>query len=348
MTMTAIKTNQAASFLAALDKRTPPILVFGPDAGLVAERARSAAERLAACETPAGEIVRLDDGDLENDPGRLYVELQTVPMFGGRQIVRAAAGRRVTAALLKPLIEEGPLAGSLIVEAGNLKTDDALRALFEKSAKAVAIACYSDAPQDLDGIIREVLHANGLEISGDARQLLLGRLGADRALSRAEVEKLALYVHGRRRIEAEDVDAVIGDAAELAMDRILTAAASGQSASAMAECDRIVAAGESPQAVIAVAQRYFHRLHRVRTAIDGGASFDEAARQLRPPLHFKQRSAFEAQVRTWSVSRLNLALGAMAAAAKTARLTPLLEAAVMERVLLQVAQLARTGAARRT
>ena len=55
------------------------------------------------------------------------------PMFSRRRIVRAIAGRRISAQLLKPLLGSGPLEGLLIVEAGNLKSDDSLRALFETS-----------------------------------------------------------------------------------------------------------------------------------------------------------------------------------------------------------------------
>ena len=80
-------------------------------------------------------------------------------MFGGRKIVRAAAGRRVTAAQLKPLVEGGALEGFLIVEAGNLRPDDALRALFEKSPAAAAVACFPDEARDLDAVIREVFAA---------------------------------------------------------------------------------------------------------------------------------------------------------------------------------------------
>ena len=37
----------------------------------------------------------------------------------------------------------------------------------------------------------------------------IARLGADRALSRAEIEKLALFAQGKPRIEIEDVDAIV-------------------------------------------------------------------------------------------------------------------------------------------
>ncbi|MFX8964994.1 hypothetical protein ABTN15_19415, partial [Acinetobacter baumannii] len=82
----------------------------------------------------------MDDASLDEDPDRLVVELNTIPMFGGRKIVRAATGRRINAQSLKPLVEGGNLAGVLIVEAGNLRPDESLRAMFEKSANAAAIA----------------------------------------------------------------------------------------------------------------------------------------------------------------------------------------------------------------
>src|ERR1700674_1660805 len=165
--MVAVKTHQANAFLAALERIPPAVLIYGSDAGLVAERA-----------SPPGEVIRLDDASLEEDPGRIFVELQTAPMFGGRKVLRAVAGRRVTAAQLKPLVEGGDLQGVLIVEAGNLRPDDALRALFEKSPAAAAIACYPDEARDLEAVMREVFAASKMQITPEAKRMLLARLGA--------------------------------------------------------------------------------------------------------------------------------------------------------------------------
>ena len=178
--------------------------------------------------TPRARSFASTIANLEDDPDRIYVELQTAPMFGGRKIVRATAGRRVTAAQLKPLVEGGALQGYLIVEAGNLRPDDALRALFEKSPAAAAVACFPDEARDLEAVIREVFAPAKVQITPEAKRLLLLRLGADRALSRAEIDKLALYAHGKAVIEESDVEAAVGDAAELALDRIVMAAASGR------------------------------------------------------------------------------------------------------------------------
>jgi DNA polymerase-3 subunit delta len=343
--MVAVKAHQAQAFLTAPDPKLRAVLFFGSDAGLVSERAQVLAKAAALRTDPNGELIRLDDSDLDNDPDRLAVELGTVPMFGGPKIVRTVASRRVNAAALKSMIEGGMLEGLLVVEAGNLKPDDTLRALFEKSPIAAAVACYADAAQDLDALVRDMVRTAGAKISTDARQALVDRLGADRALSRGEIEKLLLYVGDRTEIGVEDVDAVVGDVSELALERITFAAASGQVQRAVTECGRAVSSGESPQSIIAAVQRHFQRLHRVRSAVDRGSSLEDALRQMRPPLHFKQKDAFATQCRNWNTARLSDALTRISAAAKSARLAGSLEEAFSERLVMGLAMMVRDGGA---
>ena len=332
--MVAVKTHQADAFLRALDRVPPAVLFYGPDAGLVSERAAVLARRVA--EREGSEVLRLDDVDLENEPERIAIELQTVAMFGGRKVVRASAGRRVNTNALKPLVEAGIIEGFLIVEAGNLRPDEALRSLFEKSPHAAAVACFPDEARDLDAMLSEILRGAGMQIAPDAKKLLLTRLGADRGLSRAEVEKLALYARGKTLIEEADVEAAVGDAAELALDRIVMAAASGRTGDAVIELDRLVAAGESAQAVIAALQRHFLRLHRLRSGHDSGRSLDEVMRALKPQPHFKQKAAIEQQTREWSLAKLNAAQGLIADAARAARLTSALEDTLAGQLLLDL------------
>jgi DNA polymerase-3 subunit delta len=341
--MVAVKAHQAEAFLKPPGPRTAAVLFYGTDAGLIAERAARLASLIAARENPPGEIIRLDDSDLGTDPDRLAIELQTIPMFGGSKVVRAIAGRRITAAAVGSLIDTDTLSAALIVEAGNLRPNDPLRTLFEKSAKAAAVACFPDEVHDLENLIGQTLKGHGLTISPEARELLLARVGADRALSRNEIEKLALYAGGKREVEAGDVEAIVGDASELTIDRILNAAVSGDGERAVAEFARALASGESPQGIIAATQRYFQRLHRIRSEVDTGRSLDDAIRQLRPPIHFKQKDALGRQCRAWSTARLTEALSRIARAAKAARLSGALEEAIAEDLLLSLAATAHPG-----
>ncbi len=343
--MGAIKANQAEAFLKAPDPAISAILFYGPDAGLVAERALRLARVMAARDNPPGEVISIEDADLEEDSGRLLLELQTIPMFGGRKIVRTRTGRRVTTLTIKPLLEaagqSGGLAGVLIIEAGNLRADEGLRPVFEKSPIAAAIPCYADSEQDLAQLATEVLRANGLKIAPDVRDVLVSRLGADRGLSRGELEKLALYAHGRGEVTAEDVEAAVGDASDLQLDRIPEAAAAGDSLTAATDADRAIAAGDGAQTIVLATQRYFLKLHRLRAAVDGGRSLDEAIRSLRPPVPFKAQAALAQQCRAWSMSRLTAALGEIRTTVAATRQTGALDDILVERLLLRLSAMAR-------
>ena len=341
--MVAIK-GSVETYLKAPPKGISAILFHGNDAGLVSERAAAVAKTIAAQSNPPGEILRIDDPELEHDPDKLAVELGTIPMFGGRKIIRTHQSRRINAATLKSLIEGPPLEGFLVVEAGSLRADEGLRKLFEAAPNAAAIACYADEGAALDGLVREVLAAHKLDIAPDAKRMLIARLGADRGTSRAEIEKLALYALGQPRIEETDVEAIVGDASEMAIDRIVSAAVTGLHSVALVECDKALAAGESAQYVLIASEKQIHRLHRVRMAMESGASIEDALKGLRPPLFFKQRDGFVRQVEMWSSQKLSRALARITDAQRLMRsggpLGALDEATVVQGVLLDLARLA--------
>ena len=343
--MVAIKPQQAPAFLKAPPADLAAVLFHGSDPGLVSERAAVIAKKLAERENPPGEVLKLDDSELDEDPGRLETELQTRPMFSGRRVVRAVASRKVSAALLKPLLTSGPLEGLLVVEAGNLKADDSLRSLFESQAHCYAVACYPDSAADIDTLISEVLSSFSLKIEGDARALLQSRLGADRALSRAEIEKLALFCLGRPTITHEDVENLVGDAAGLALERIAEAVAEGRTKDAISDFGRALGSGENAQVIILIVQRYFLKLHRVRSDVDAGMRLDDALKYMRPPMFFKQKDSFSRQVRSWPRGKLDQALRRIGEAAKAARLSSNLEDVIAERLILALASMAAMSSA---
>src|SRR5262245_59864165 len=128
--MVAYKTESLQRIINSPEPKCRAALVYGPDAGLVAERAAALADAFAGKRKDATEIVRLDERDLAEDPARLEVELRTIPMFAERKVVRVAPGAKLDVPMLKALLEP-PLAGTLVIEAGALRPDAALRKLFE-------------------------------------------------------------------------------------------------------------------------------------------------------------------------------------------------------------------------
>ena len=339
--MVAIKAARAEAFAKSPPSDCTAVLVFGTDVGLCSERARDISKSLAGRSDPVGDVIRIEDSDIEQDPDRLAVELGTVSMFGGMQVVRVTLGRRINANLIKSLLDSGQPAALLVIEAGNLKASDAVRKLFEATSWAAAVPCYADDERGLSGILDEMVRAAGKTIEPQAKELLLSRLGADRALSRGEIEKLLLFVGDRSQVDLDDIEAVVCDASELAIGTIVSAAANGDAVTSIREFNRSVSAGDSPQVIIGALQRHFRRIHRLRAGLDEGKSFDDAARTLRPPVFFKQKASYADQCRRWSQERLQTASHRISEIAMLARTKSNMEAVLAERLLLELSTMAK-------
>jgi DNA polymerase III subunit delta len=330
--MVAYKASAVASFVKSPDPDCRAMLVYGPDAGLVAERANALAQSFAKRGKGETEIVRLDDRDLAEDPARLEVELRTAPMFATQSVIRVTAGARLDVPSLKALLAT-PADNALIVEAGNLRPDSGLRKLFEAHKRAAALPCYSDE-RSLGGVIDTELAAAGLSIDRETRDYLMTRLGADQALSRAEVVKLALYAQGGKSVSHDDVEAIVGDAAETALENFAYAVSGGEAKAALSELQRLAAAGTDRSSALSALGRHFTQLHRVAAAQASGGSLEQATKSLKPRLHFKREPVFLAHCKRWGTTRLAHALPLIQEAVRRSRRSPDLEGAFAERLVL--------------
>lgn len=333
--MVAYKSHTVASFLKSPNPACRAVLVYGPDAGLVAERASALAQIFAQRSKGPTEIVRLDDRDLGEDPARLEVELRTAPMFASQSVVRVTAGAKLDVPSLKSLLAT-EFDNPLIVEAGNLRPDSGLRKLFESHKSAAALPCYGSDSALAELIDAELAEA-GLSIDRDTRDYLMTRLGADQALSRAEVVKLALYAQGGDSVSHEDIEAIVGDAAETALENFVYAASGGNAKAALSELQRLAAAGTDKAAALSALGRHFTQLHRVASAVAGGQRTEDALRSLRPPPRPKTREdIFLAHCRKWGAARLTRTLPLIQAAVRRTRRSPELEGAFAERLVLTI------------
>ena len=341
--MTALKTAQIESFLAKPDPGKPIVLVFGPDAGLVRERAVMLIRAAVDDMNDPFSLARLDGDELASEPSRLVEEANTVPLFGGRRAVWVKAGSRNISASVEALVASPPGRDCrVVIEAGDLKRNAPLRAVCERAAVAAAIPCYVDGERDLGRLIDEEMRTAGLTIAPDARAMLISLVGGDRLASRNEIRKLALYAHGQKRVEADDIVAVIADASALAYDGVVDAAFAGRKDEVETQFAKARGAGTHPDVILGSALRQAFTLHRVRLDIEAGGSVEEAYGAMR--VHFSRERSIKAALSAWTAARLERVIAQLAEAKLNTRQDKAgLAEAIASRALLQIA----TGARRR-
>jgi DNA polymerase-3 subunit delta len=338
--MTAIKSSDVDRFVARPDPRTPIVLVYGPDAGLVRERTDALVK--ASVDDPGDPFafVRIEGEELAANPSRLIDEAQTVPLFGGRRAVLVKAGGRNISAALEPVIAAPSPDCRVIIEAGDLRKSAPLRALCEKAKVVAALPCYADNDRVISDLIDAEMRDANLTLAPDARAALVALLGGDRLASRGEIRKLALYARGKERVELSDVAAIVSDASELGFDGVIDAAFAGRTADVETEFGR-ARADASVSGIISAAIRHVASLHKMKLAVEGGDSIDFAMQRGGPPVHFSRQPVVGAALRAWTPARLIRAMEQLAEASLEARRQPALADAIAQRTLLSIAVSAR-------
>ncbi|MDF2617701.1 MAG: polymerase delta subunit [Xanthobacteraceae bacterium] len=341
--MVAVRPADVEATLTRIDPLHPVLLLFGPDSGLVRERARAYLARAAqGSDDPFG-LVRLDGDEISGDPGRLVDEAGTVALFGGRRVISLRVGSRNVQPAVEALLAAPPGDAVVVIEAGDLKRGQGLRALCEASPRALAIACYADTDRDLSRLIDTMVAEAGLSIDRDARAELMGLLGGDRLASRGEIAKLLVYAMGEPRITAEHVRAIVGDASSLALDEIADSAFAGQPTEMATAYAKATGEGMRADIILGSVCRAAQALHLLRLVADAGGGPERAIESARPAIHFRRKPLVEKALRSWSAARLETVLLALDDALLSARRNAALGPSIAERALLQVAGQAKRG-----
>lgn len=339
--MTALKSAEIEKFVARPDPARPVVLIFGADAGLIRERAEKIIHASVDDPDDPFSLVRLEGDDLSGDAGRLVDEANTIPLFGGRRAVWVKAGGRNIAPAVEALLASPPKDCRVVIEAGDLRRGAPLRNLCERAKSAVAIQCYVDGEREIARLIDEEMQAANLPIAPDARAALIPLLGGDRAASRNEIRKLALYAHGQTQVALDDIIAVVSEASALALDGIVDAMFAGRTAEAESQFAKARAAGTAPGSIVSATMRQLSPLHKMRLAVEQGKSVSQVVETAQPPVHFRRKPLLEAALKAWTAERLMRVMAQLAEAALEVRRQPNLADAIAQRAVLSVASAAR-------
>ena len=328
-----------AGFVAKPDPKIRAILVYGPDAGLVRERGEALAKAVAQDLGDPFRVATLTGAALASDPARLHDEMAALSFTGGRRVLRVREAGDAVGTLFDGFLEAPPPGDSLcVVEAGDLAGRSSLRKAFEGAENAAAVPCYADEPDAVRELVRSVLGERRVRASAEAQDYLIGHLGSDRGLSRAELGKLALYAGEGGEVGLEEAIAVVGDSAALTVEDAIFAAADGDPSRLERTLARAFEEGETAVRIIHVAMRHFERLHLMGARIAGGMSPPDAMKSLRPPVYFKAQPRLLAQQQHWSGRRCASALALLLEAERQCKRTGFPDRTICSDVLLRLAR----------
>lgn len=334
-------------------KKPPPealaVLLYGPDEGLVRERAVLLMRHVVPDLKDPFNVADISPESLRETPSLLHDEAKALSMLGGRKAVRLSltglehdALRGVEKSVIDALASLKPSDNFVVIEAGDLGKSAKIRAAFEEAGHAAAIPCYVEGERDLERLIGDALKSQGYAIESDALVYMAANVVGDRAVARGEIEKLVTYMgKDQKRVRLEDVTACIGDSADLSIDLLAKNAASGL----FAEADRILRyllrEGIAAVSILRNLQAWFTRLHVTKARVEKGENLDAAMKKLRPEVFWKHKDAFQSQIYGWNLAQIEQVQALLMSAEAKCKQTGQEPDTVLSRALLSISQ---TGA----
>ena len=309
--MVQLKKNpEINTFIQSPPMDVTAVLIYGPDAGLVKERADTLVQSVAGKSDDPFAVVSLDNETIIETPARLFEESNAISMFGERRVIRINGASDKIAKTAENLVSDDKNQNLVIFVAGDLSPKSKLRSLFDKSKTEKSIACYQDNERDITSLLNERLREDSIGIDRDARQWVLSHLGSDRANSRSEIEKLCLYAGQNGHIDLQMATQLIGDNQALDLSDMVYAAFEGNHDGIERHFSQLLAEGVAPVAILRTISNHIMKLQLIlATAEQENQSPSSVIGQLRPPVFWKLKPRMENHVRIWNYSQLNLILG---------------------------------------
>jgi len=342
-----IKSHEFETFLQKSARNYRIFVIYGPDRGLVSERAGLLAGKTGVALNDPFSLTKLDIGDLQKDPGRLVDEVQSIGLFGGEKLIwiRGAANEKYLVDSLALLAEKPLEAAYLIIEAGDLKKGALLRKTAEAARSVMTIPSYADDSRALNALIDTELGAEKLGITPAARQALIALIGGDRIASRNEVRKLALYCRGFDTVEEHHVTEIIGDASAISVDDAVDAILGGDLNAFLHAMQKISSSKTAIFLVLQACLKQFQLLDSMRAEMD--------EKRLQPPqimqtmgrhLHFRRKPIIEQALKSWTAPAIAREMNRLQAAVLQTRQRASLEDTIATQTLLATTlQSARKG-----
>jgi DNA polymerase-3 subunit delta len=330
---------QINDFLKKPDPAVRIVLLYGPDAGLVCERAGALARTIVPDVQDPFRVGFLTGTMIAELPSCLADEMAAQALGGGQRLIRLQYPVEGMAVSLAALVKDMPPGDSfLLIEAGDLEKRSKIRGVCENEGKiAAAIACYVEEGAARQRIIGDILRAEGLHAPRNVLMFLCDVLPPDRRAMRSELEKLALYAKDQKEITMEDAQASVHDAGAAELDDLVFAVGSGDRKQASILLDRLYSEQTSTVAILRAAQRHFLRLQWARAQMDDGLSADVAIKKLQPPVFWKYAGAMTSQLRRWPLGKLDQALRRLLDTEAAVKRTGMPDEALCAQLLLALA-----------
>jgi DNA polymerase-3 subunit delta len=272
-------------------------------------------------DTPAAELVNL---------------AQTLPLLSEKRLVIAKEIDTFKAADLDELIPylNDPSPSTCLVMVSNQGKYDKKSVTTAVEAHGAVVRFYPLLDREIAGWIEAWGRARGLSIQRDAAEYLWQTIGNDLQKIRNELQKVEIFIRGRKAVAYEDVKTVVGDFRDYTPFDLAAAVGQKNREKALRILSRLLQEGEAPVGLLGSVAWNFRRLLSAKTMEAAGVGPDEIMKKLRVIFH--QTGLFKDQMKRYTMAELRGVFSVLLSADRALKSGGLNGRLVLERMILKL------------
>lgn len=278
-------------------------LIYGPEETVSRNRFEYIASQIVSDLKDPFLVANLSSDRIKNDEKIIADEFYSISMLGGRKLITVKDGNEDTVSALKILFSD-PQYGRksnnfVLIMAGDLAKNSALRKIIEDSQFLMAIPSYEPSLANTEESLRDLLKEKKIEYDPMIISIMVKNYGNDQQLSKNEINKISQYLGDNQKLTLEIFQkiSIRNDDENLFDFAILFAKKDYKKCLELAE--NALSKGNECMLLTRNTMSYFQKLYHAKIALEHNKSIDEVVKFSQ--VFFKNEKDFKQNLQTLSI-----------------------------------------------
>jgi len=273
-------------------------LIYGENEGLKNEVIKNLKKNLN------GNIENYDESQILTNKEFFYEKIFNQSLFEKEKILVVNRCSEKIYEIIENILKKSISDTKIIFKANILEKKSKLRNLFEKDKDLIIVPTYKDTSLGLLEIARKFFNNYKISISQEAINLLVGRCNGDRGHLKSELDKVLIYMHGKKNINLEEIYKLTNLSENFSINELVDSSLSKNYQKTSEIINESNYKLEDGMIILRTFLQRAKRLLNIYEKQDNNVNFDSLINDYKPPIFWKDKPIVKRQLENWSKSKI--------------------------------------------
>ncbi len=273
-------------------------LVYGENDGLKKDVIQILKKKLN------GKIESYDEKQIIDNNELFYENLFNQSLFEKEKIIIINRCSEKIYEIIEKIIEKNIPDIKIILNSIVLEKKSKLRNLFEKDKYLIVVPTYKDTSISLIEIAKKFFNNYKISISQETINLLVNRCNGDRGHLKSELDKILIYMNGKRNINLEEIHKLTNLSENFSINELVDTSLSKNSQKTSEIINESSYKSEDGILILRTVLQKTKRLLNIYEKKKENESYDNLINNYTPPIFWKDKPIVRKQLESWSKLRV--------------------------------------------